>query len=81
VVAVGRLGLREGLDKGVPLLDEGAQLVSGDVHAVEVRVAVESLDFLALNLDLSPGLVVSVLVEVTKRDLENTTTEGVSSDF
>lgn len=81
VVTIRSLGLREGLDQGVPLLDEGAQLVSGDVHAVEVGVAVEGLDLLALNLHLSPGLVVGVLVEVTERDLENATAEGVSSDL
>ena len=65
----------------MPLLDEGAQLVSGDVHAVEVGVAVVCFHFLALNLDLSPSLLVSVLVEVTEGNLEDTSAEGVSSDF
>jgi len=50
----------------VPLLDESAKLVSGDVHAVEVGVAVVSLNFFALDSDLSPGLLMSILVEVTK---------------
>lgn len=81
MVAIGGLALREGLDQRVPLLHERAQLVSGDVHALEVRVAVEGLNLLALNLDLSPGLVVGVLVEVTERDLENATTERLSSDL
>lgn len=61
-VAILGLGLHECLDEGVPLLDEGAKLVAGHVHAVEVGVAVHSLDFLNLELDLSPGdLVVLVL--------------------
>jgi len=81
VVAVSGLGLREGLDRGVPLLDESAELVSGDVHTVEVGVAVVALDFFALDANLSPGLLVSVLVKVTERDLENATTEGVGGDF
>ena len=65
----------------MPLLDESAELVSGHVEAVVVSVAVVAFHFLALDLHLSPGLVVSVLVQVTERDLENATTEGVSRDF
>ena len=80
-VAIGGLGLSEGLNSGVPLLDEGAELVSSNVHAVVVGVAVVALHFLTLNSDLSPGLLVSVLVEVTERDLENATTEGVGGNF
>ena len=75
------LGLNDGLKSSVPLLDQGAHLVSGDVHAVEVGVSIESLNLLALNSDLSPGLLVSVLVEITERDFENATTERVSSNF
>ena len=81
LVTIDGLGLRESLDRGVPLLDESAELVSGDVHTVEVGVAVVALDFFALDAHLSPSLLVSVLVEVTERDVENATTEGVGGDF
>ena len=81
LVTIDGLGLREGLDRGVPLLDESAELVSGDVHTVEVGVAVVALDFFALDAHLSPSLLVSILVEVTERDVENATTEGVGGDF
>lgn len=81
MVAIGSLGLSEGLNSGVPLLDEGAHLISGDVETVEVRVALEALDFFALQAHLSPALLVSVLVKVTERDLENTTAERLSRDF
>ena len=54
-VSVNSLGLDEGLNGGVPFLDDGAQLVSCDVHSVEVGVAVESLDFFDLQLHLSPS--------------------------
>ena len=81
MVAIAGLGLSEGLDESVPLLDEGAHLVAGDVHTVVVRVAVVALHFLALNAHLSPGLVVGVLVKVAEGDLEDTATEGVSGDF
>ena len=61
-VAVSGLGLNEGLDGGVPLLHDSAELIAGDIHAVEVGVAVETLDFLDLDLYLSPGLFVAVSV-------------------
>ena len=65
----------------MPLLDESAKLVSGDIHAVEVGVAVVSFHLFALHAYLSPGLFMGVVVKVTKRDLENATTERVSGDF
>ena len=77
LVAVAGLGLSSSLNGGVPLLDEGAELVAGDVKAVEVGEAVVTLHFLALHSHLSPGLLVSVLVQVTKRDLENAATKRV----
>ena len=80
-VAIVGLGLNEGLDEGVPLLDEGAELVTSDVHAVEVGVAVETLDFFDLELDLSPSDFVGVVVELTEGDGEDTATEGVSGNL
>ena len=65
-VAVEGLGLNEGLNQGVPLLNEGAKLVTGDVHALEVSVAVESFDFLNLELDVSPSLFVSITLEFSE---------------
>ena len=65
----------------MPLLDKGAELISGDVHTVEVSVAIVAFNFFALDTDLSPGLLVSVLVEVTERDVEDASTEGVSGDL
>jgi len=80
-VTISGLSLNEGLDKGVPLLDEGAELIAGDVHTVEVGVAIEALDLLDLDLDLSPCNLMSVVVELTKGDGEDTVTEGLSSDL
>ena len=80
-VAILSLGLNEGLDEGVPFLDEGAELVSGDVHSVEVGEAVHALNFFALDFNLSPGHLVSLTVHVCERDFEDTASEGVSSDL
>ena len=81
MVAIGSLGLSESLNQRVPLLDESAELVSGDVEAVEVGVAIVALNLLALNANLSPGELVGFLLKITERDLENATTEGVSGNF
>ena len=65
----------------MPLLDERAKLVAGDVKAVEVGVAVVALHLLTLNSNLPPGGFVRFLVEVTEGDLENATTERIGGDF
>ena len=80
-VAVEGLGLHEGLHSGVPLLDDGAKLVTGDVHAVEVGVAVKALDFLDLDLHLSPGIFIAVSVQISKGNLKHTALQAVSSDL
>ena len=65
----------------MPLLDEGAKFIAGNVHTVEVGEAVEAFDFLDLDLDLSPGNLVGVVVQITEGDGENTTAEGVGRDL
>ena len=80
-VSVEGLGLNEGLDGGVPLLDDGAKLVTGDVHTVEVGVAVEALDFLDLDLHLSPCLFVAVSVQISEGNLKHTAFQAVSGDL
>jgi len=80
-VAIGGLGLHEGLNQRVPLLHEGAELVAGHIQAVEVGVAVHALNFLDLELDLSPGLLVVLVLQVSQRNFEDAATERVSSDL
>jgi len=80
-VAIHSLGLHEGFNGGVPLLDQGAKLVSRDVDAVEVRVAVESLHLFALHLHLPPGLLVGVIVQISQGYLENATSQTVGGNF
>jgi hypothetical protein len=48
---------------------------------VEVGVAVEAFDFFNLHLDLPPGGLVGVVVELTERNVEDTAAEGVSGDL
>jgi len=64
-VTIGGTGINVGLNDRLLLLDEGAKLITGHVHAVEVKEAVVSLNILDTELDLtvSHGLIV---VEVGK---------------
>jgi hypothetical protein len=67
-VSVGGLSLDKSLNETVPLLDHRASLVTGDIHTVEVSVAVETLDLINLELEYTPRVGFSTLVTVTKRD-------------
>ena len=70
---IGGLGLDVSLDKGMPFFDHGACLVSGDVHTIEVGVAIESLDFVNLEFKSSPCLSFCLIVAISERDSVNTT--------
>jgi len=54
-VAVSGFGLDVRFNQRVPFLDHGAGMVPGDVHTMEVGVAIVSLDLVDLELQLSPG--------------------------
>jgi len=71
--SIGGLGLNISLDEGVPFLDHGACLISGNIHSVEVCVAIESLNLINLEFKLSPGLGLGLVVAVSEGDVENTT--------
>ena len=77
-VSIEGLGLNVSLNKRVPLFDHGASLISGNVHTVEVGVAVKSLDLIDLELKLSPVLGIGRVVAVSKGGGENTTSQTVS---
>lgn len=80
-VAVGGLGLHVCLDSGVPLLDEGAKLISSDVQSVEVGVDVKSFHFFGLYSYFSPGLLLSVALQVGERDFEHSVSKRVGGDL
>lgn len=75
-VVVGGLDGDIGLNQGLPLAHEGAELVGCEVQAVEVGEAVLALDFVDAELDLAES-VVFVVLEIGERDLEDTALEGV----
>ena len=79
--AVSSLGLDKGFNDIVPLLDELAEFVSGDVHAVEVGVAVHALHFFNLHLHLSPGISTALVLQVSQRHLKHSSFQTVSSNL
>lgn len=63
---IGGLCLDGGLNKGVPFLDHGTSFISGNVHSIEVGVAIETFNLIDLNLKLSPSLGLGVVVAIGK---------------
>jgi len=78
VVSILGFGLNESFDEGVPFLDHSSTVVPGDVHAIEIGIAVKAFDLLDLETELLPGGGVGALVAVTKGEAENTTLERIS---
>lgn len=68
-----------GLDLGLPLLDHGALLVSGELHTVEVGEAVVALNLLADESELLVGALVTV--EVSLVDLVDSASETISGEL
>jgi len=71
-VAIGGFALNEGLNERMPFLNHGASLISGDVHTVEVGIAIHSFNFVDLEFKLSPGLVLRLVVAVSQGDAHDT---------
>ena len=75
-VVVGGLDDDVGLDQGLPLADERAQLVRGEIETVEVGQAVLALDLVDSQADLAERVVL-ILLEIGERNLEDTALESV----
>jgi len=69
-----------GLDDGLLLSDEGAKLVAGHVHAVEVHQAVVSLNVLDTESDLAVGKRF-VLLKIGERNLDDTSLKVITGDL
>jgi len=74
-------GLTEGFNECIPLLYHLACFILGDVHTVEVGVGVKTLNFLNLELKLSPGAILGVVVAIRLGDLENTTLQVLGGEL
>jgi hypothetical protein len=68
-------------DQGLPLADQGAQLVTSHVHAVEVGEDVSSLNILSNQSDLAEGLAFITTVEFSEGNLEYTALQAFRGDL
>lgn len=75
-VFIGGLHGNVGLDQRLPLADQGAQLVGGEIQAMEVGQTVLALNLVHAELNLAESVVLIVL-QIRKRDLEDTALQGV----
>jgi hypothetical protein len=75
-VIIGGLDDNVGLDEGLPLADEGGELVVGEVETVEVGQAVLALNLIDAQLDLAEAVVL-ILLEIGEGSLEDTALERV----
>lgn len=65
-----------GLNQRLPLSHQRSQLVTGEVHAVEVGQQVLTLNLIHSQLDLSVGVVLRAL-QVSKTNLEHTALQAI----
>ena len=81
MVTVSGADVHEGFNKRLPLANQGAQFVTGHVHAMEVGDDIVSLYIFSHKLDLSVALSLITTVKVSKGYLKHTTLQALRSDF
>jgi len=79
LVTVGGGAVNMGLDLSLPLLDDGALFVAGQLHSMEVSQARVTLDLLADKTELAVGGLVTV--EIGLVDLVDAAAETVGSQL
>jgi len=81
-VAVSGPDINEGLDKGLPFLDHRSELISSQVHAVEVGQAVLALNIFADQLEFSERTLSIILgLEVSQGNLVDTTLQALAGNL
>jgi len=79
VVVVGGFDIDLASDHSLPFLDHGADLVSGEAHAVEVENAVLALDVFADEFELSESS--SVIAKISLVAVEDSALESISGNL
>ncbi len=75
-VVIGSLDSDVGLNEGLPLADEGAQLVGCEVETVKVGQAALALDLVDAKANLAER-VIFILLEISEGDLNDTSLQCV----
>jgi len=60
-ISIGGFDISVGFDESLPFADEGAELVRGEVHAMEVGQTVLALNLVDTQLDFAEGLFLVVI--------------------
>ena len=79
-VSVGSTSINIGLNDTLLLLNQGAKLITGHIHTVEVKEAVESLNILDTKLDLAVGHGL-IVVKIGKGELDDTSLKSFGGDL
>jgi len=77
-ISIGGFGLNESLNEWIPLLNHWACFVFGNVHTVEIGVAVKSFNLINLESKFSPVVIFLLLIAICKGDIENSTSQTIS---
>ncbi len=75
-IIISRLHSDVGLNEGLPLADEGAQLVGCEVETVEVGQAVLALNLVDTEANLAERVIL-ILLEISKGNLDDTPLQRV----
>ncbi len=80
-VAISCANIYVSFDERLPLADQGAELVSGHVHTVEVGEQVVALDVFADEADLAVLLGLIATVKVSQGKLKHASLQALRGDF
>lgn len=81
-VSVGGLHVNVGLDQGLPFLDHPSELVSGEIHAVEVAEHIASLNIFSDQTELAERpFSISISLKIGQRYFKDTALQTLRSDF
>jgi hypothetical protein len=75
------VNINKGFNETLPLSDQGAKFVTGDVHAMEVGKNIISANILTDKLDLAVSLALVTTIEISKGDFEDTTLQTIRSNL
>jgi hypothetical protein len=78
-VAICGLDVHISLDQRLPFFDHGAQLVSGQVHSMEVGQDITTLDFLGHQFEFPEGHL--VILKISQWDFKHSSFQAIRSDF
>jgi len=80
-VSIKSFSLHKCFNQSVPFLDKCAQFVSGNIHSVEVCVAIIAFYLLNLELHLSPGLIATFVLQIAQRYFKYSASETISCNL